>query len=243
MSDRALLTVGTRLQLLHEIEQVQYSAQVKEVKRDSFTTTEAVAGNKELQMEPGSVFQATLMGSDAVYYFTARVIDIFRENDKPYFIFQWPEQMHRHQRRSHVRVPCHLHVFFWSLHEALEELSKMIVGGETIPLEDARWGMGLLEELNAKLPARQGVTLDLSGGGLRMVAPEPVKRQERLLLKICLDERCRQFFLLEGRIVRSTPLAIGKWKRHRVGVAFMNTSQGIQERIIRHIFRIMRKRV
>ena len=85
--------------------------------------------------------------------------------------------------------------------------------------------------------------MDLSGGGLRMVSLEPVERQERLLLKICLDERCRQYFLLEGRIVRVAPLSIGKWQRYRVGVAFTNISQGLQERIIRHIFRVMRRRV
>jgi c-di-GMP-binding flagellar brake protein YcgR len=238
-----LLTVGARLQLLDEQEQFYYAAQIKQVGRSTFTTGEAVAGDKKLNVEPGAELQVTLLGYDAVYYFNTRLAGIAGKEEALEYTFELPKLIHRHQRRSHVRVPCHLHVYFWSLDEAMRELARRVSGGDRIPLEDDRWGKGLLEELQEILPPRQGVSMDLSGGGLRMVSLEPVERQERLLLKICLDERCRSYFLLEGRIARVAPLAIGKWQRYRVGVAFTNISQGLQERIIRHIFRVMRRRV
>ncbi|MEW5785284.1 MAG: PilZ domain-containing protein [Bacillota bacterium] len=243
MTDRELLTAGSRLQLLNEIEQAYYAAQVKQVDEETFTIGEAYNGDKSLAPEKGSVFQITLYGQDAVYYFSARVMATYREEDDDCYVFSYPVQMHRHQRRSHARVPYHLHVNFWPLDKARQMLSQIIVSGDDIPLEDSRWGKGLIDDLHSRMPSIQGITLDLSGGGLRMVTLEPVRRQERLLIQICLDERGRQFFLLEGRITRTNLLAIGNWKRYRVGVAFINISRGMQERIIRHIFRIMRKRV
>ena len=243
LADRELLAPGARLQLLDEQEQIYYAAQIKQVGSSTFTTGEAVAGNRKMKIEAGAELQVTLLGYDAVYYFSTRLTGIAGKGESLEYTFELPKLIHRHQRRSHVRVPCHLHVYFWFLDEAMRELARRVCGGDKIPLEDDRWGKGLLGELQGILPPKQGISLDLSGGGLRMVTREPLERQERLLLKLCLDERCRSYFLLEDLIVRVVPLTIGKWQRYRVGVAFTNLSQGLQERIIRHIFRVMRRKV
>lgn len=224
-------------------EQDYYRAIIKSVGGTTFSIEKAVAGGKDLTLEAGFEFRATLFGSDALYHFDTRVVMVSRKEGEPEYFFEYPAEMHRHQRRSYVRVPCRLNVYCWILDEAMQALSQMVISGEEIPLEDSRWNKGLLEELNSKIPAMQGVTLDLSGGGVRMVVRELVRRQERLILKICIDERCHQYFLLEGRVVRVVPLSIRSLKKCRVGVVFVNVSQGLRERIIRYIFSTMRKRV
>lgn len=240
MINKDLLAAGTRIRLFNQDEQGFYSALIKKAGEEGFMIDQSVFGDTLLHHPaPGTIFRAAVFGRDAVYHFETRVIGICGAGGG--FIFDYPHVLRRQQRRQHVRLPCRLSVYCWPVDEARQALSRILAGLDAAHLEGLRLSFGLLEELNERLPARQWVTLDLSGGGVRMIAPAPPQPQENLLLKICTNDSGRQFFLLEGRVIRVTPLLIGNMSKYRVAVVFINISRGSRERIIRYIFSAMRK--
>lgn len=240
------IKVEARLQILNQIEQEQYTTSIKAVGTDSFTIYEPRSGGKGLEMPQYSSWQFCLLGEDAVYFFTARVIGANRDGAEVYYIIKSPESVQRQQRRGHVRVPCHQNVLFWSWEEAASEgaASLVNVSRSSGIWEDPLWVRDYIRDLESKVPAKTAFTLDISGGGLRMVALDPLERHDRLLLKIDLDDKRKpQVVLMEAKVVRVVPLNIGGWKRFRVGVSFINLNEKVQEQLIAYLFRIMRKKL
>ncbi len=238
-----------RLQVLNDADQEHYTTRIKVVKRDHITIYEPFSGGKKLEMAPHSSWQFCLIGEDAVYFFTSRVVGSAwdeRDHSLTYQVRR-PEKLHRQQRRSYVRVPCHLNVLYWSLEDVLAAgtgLRPANAAGHPDLWGDPQWVSDYLEALEERTPARNAFTLDMSGGGLRMVTLDSLRRSERLLLKVELSESfIPPGIFLEGRAVRVVPLHIGGWKRYRVGVSFLNLPDKVRDSMIRHLFSLMRRKI
>lgn len=240
------LAVGDRLQILYEQEQEYYMTTVKAVNRENFIIDEPTSGGKVLEMPPYSSWQFCLIKDDAVYFFSSRINGVEITGDESSYLVKPPYYMQRQQRRFHVRVPCHLELMYWLWDE-------INTPGENNPArlphdsglrEDPEWIADHLKTLESRVPGEVAFTLDMSGGGIRMVTLNPLKRNDYLQLKISLFEKQQsQLLLLEGRVVRVVPLNIGGWKRYRVGVSFINIDHKVQERIISYLFKLMRNKI
>lgn len=242
----AQLKPEAKLQILKEDEQEYYMTMVKSVDRDCFTVNEPLSGGKGLEMAQFSTWQFCLLGDDAVYFFTSRVVSVLRDGAETRYVIKIPDTVHRQQRRGHVRVPCHHDLLYWLWADAeangLPSPSKATRSSDL--WEDPLWVNDYLSGLSSRVPGKSAFTLDMSGGGLRMVTLEPLERQERLLLKIALDEpKSNRVLLLESKVIRVVPLRIGGWNRYRVGVSFVNLNENIQEKIISYLFKVMRKKL
>lgn len=240
------LKAEAKLQILKESEQEYYMAVVKSVNRDCFIVNEPVSGGKGLEMPQFSTWQFCLLGEDAVYFFTSRVVNINRDGAETRYEIKIPDTVHRQQRRGHVRVPCHHDLLYWLWSDTEKiNLPSPAKATRSIDLwDDPLWINDYLSSLSAKIPGKNAFTLDMSGGGLRMVTLVPIERHERLLLKIKLDEpKSDSVLLLESKVVRVVPLKIGGWNRYRVGVSFINMNEKVQEKIISYLFKQMRKKL
>lgn len=240
------LKAEAKLQILKEDEQEYYMTLVKSVDKDCFLVNEPISGGKGLEMPQFSTWQFCLLGDDAVYFFTSRVVSVIRDGAETRYVIKIPDTVHRQQRRGHVRVPCHHDLLYWPWSDAeQQDLPSPSRATRSSDLwEDPLWVNDYLSGLTARVPGKNAFTLDMSGGGLRMVTLEPLERQERLLLKIILDEpKSNRVFLLEARVIRVVPLKIGGWNRYRVGVNFVNLNEKVQEKIIRYLFKMMRKKL
>lgn len=240
------LKADAKLQILKEDEQEYYMTLVKGVDKEYFTVKEPLSGGKGLEMPQFSTWQFCLLGDDAVYFFTSRVVSVQRDGAETCYVIKTPDTVHRQQRRGHVRVPCHHDLLYWSWEDAeshgLPSPSRATRSSDL--WEDPLWVNDYLSGLTAKTPGKNAFTLDMSGGGLRMVTLEPLERHERLLLKIVLDEpKSSRVLLVEARVIRVVPLKIGGWNRYRVGVSFLNLNEKVQEKIISYLFKVMRKKL
>lgn len=240
------LKAEAKLQILKEDEQEYYMTLVKSVDRDCFLVNEPVSGGKGLEMPQFSTWQFCILGDDAVYFFTSRVVSVIRDGAETRYVIKIPDTVHRQQRRGHVRVPCHHDLLYWSWsdaeHQDLPSPSRATRSSDL--WEDPLWVNDYLSGLTARVSGKNAFTLDMSGGGLRMVTLEPLERHQRLLLKIILDEpKSNRVLLLEGRVIRVVPLKIGGWNRYRVGVSFVNLNEKVQEKIISYLFKVMRKKL
>jgi c-di-GMP-binding flagellar brake protein YcgR len=240
------LRPGVRLQVLHEPEKEYFMTVIKHVEKEGFTILEPVSGDRILEMPLSSSWQFCLPGEDAVYFFTSRIVEIVKEDSNLYYLLKPPDSVHRQQRRGHVRVPCHhnLTYWFWRDPSAAGLPSPDMAAHSSNFGEDSIWIQDYLGKLEEKIPGKNAFTLDISGGGLRMVTLESLERHDRLLIRIHLDEqRSRQVMILEAKVVRVVPLNIGGWRRYRVGVTFVNLNEKVRERIISYLFKIMRNKI
>lgn len=240
------LQEGARLQILHEPEQEYYMTSIKNISRESFTIHEPASGGKTLNMPWYSTWQFCLLRNDAVYFYISKVVGVSKDGVETVYTLEIPESVHRQQRRGHVRVPCHNELLYWLRDEIIAPgmtAPHLVVSSPELR-ENQQWLENYIASLEAKAPGRNAFTLDVSGGGLRMVTLDPLDRHEGLLIKVVFEElHEKKTLLLEGRVVRVVPLNIGGWKRYRVGVSFVNLDEKIQEYIISYLFTIMRKKV
>jgi c-di-GMP-binding flagellar brake protein YcgR len=240
------LQVDDQLQVLHEADQEYYMTRIKEVSQDTFAVCEPESGGKTLKMPQFSSWQFCLLRDDAVYFFTSRIVAINRESSESYYLIRKPDSVHRQQRRGHVRVPCHHNIVYWPWEDALAAgLPSPMVATRTSELwEDPVWMRDYLKSLEETVTGRNAFTLDMSGGGLRMVSLEQLERHDRILLKLALDQKSpAQAMLLEAKVVRVVPLNIGGWQRYRVGISFVGLPEKVQEKIISYLFTVMRKKI
>lgn len=240
------LQVGVKLQVKNEVERKDYQTTVTARGEQTFTIEEPLNEGRALNMPPQSSWQFCLLGSDAVYFFTARVAGMKQEDGGVSYRIEWPDRVQRQQRRRHVRVRCHHTILYWLWEEVEQSPEGTPHQAEKNPdlWEDAQWLREYLARLNEEVPPRNAFTLDLSGGGMRLVSLDKLDRGQRLLLKLVLDEGSDfQLLLIEAMVVRVMPLEIGGWKRYRIGVEFVNLDEKVQERLIAYIFRLMRRKV
>ncbi|MGM0651874.1 MAG: flagellar brake protein [Bacillota bacterium] len=240
------LKEGARLQILQESEQEYYMTNIKSIESDIFTVHTPTSDREKLDMPQYSSWQFCLLGDDAIYFFTSRVVGVSREGADTCYIIKMPDTVHRQQRRGHVRVPCHHDLVYWLWDDADQPgLTSPEKAVHSLELwEDPQWLEDYLKSLHEIVPGKNAFTLDISGGGLRMVTLEPLNRHDRLILKLEIDEKqSKRILLLETRVVRVVPLNLGGWKRYRVGVSFIDLDQKLQEDIISYLFKIMRKKV
>jgi len=238
--------IEDRLQVFNRSEQEYYRASVIAFDEKNIQISEPLSGGKRLNMPQYSSWQFCLNKDDGVYFFTSLVVGVKDDGIAKHYQINYPATAHRHQRRSHVRVPCHHNLLYWHWNQL-----KMVdlVDPEKIVCSpglwsDAVWVKDYLGEMETLCPAKPAFSLDMSGGGLRLVSLEPLARQDRLLLKIYLDEKNKeQLLLLKGKVVRVSTIKIGGWKRYRAGISFLNLDQKIQEQIISYLFTVMRQKV
>lgn len=82
---------------------------------------------------------------------------------------------------------------------------------------------------------KDGMILDMSGGGLRVTTNEVLNEDDVVILKLNISD---EEIELEGKIVRD----IGSGAKGKIyGVEFIDISEGKRDKIIREVFKQMRK--
>lgn len=130
-------------------------------------------------------------------------------------VIERPNAFSRRQRRNFVRFPVNLPVLF-QLIERAEDKS---------PVDDV---------------VRQGRTVDISGGGLQIVAMSPPESGDTVLVMIKLDDNNPRELQLAGDV---SWVVQDDWSKNtRFGISFTDISEVERERIISYIFLKMRTR-
>lgn len=149
-----------------------------------------------------------------VYQFSSVVID--RAVDGiPIINVEIPSKLQKVQRRNHFRIPL------------IVDVACAIVGKDK----------SITEIGNNQIDFFNAFTLDVSGGGLKLVTKQKVHRGDKLLITITLKD---QSFSMNGEIAR---VEKNKDNTYLCGVNFVNNETKTTEKLVKIIFGIMREQV
>lgn len=154
-------------------------------------------------------------GNGNVFGFTAKVVG--RKIEKiPLILMEVESGLKKIQRRNFVRVPYTGNVKY-------------------MPID--KYNESILHDLD-KCTFKQGKTLDISGGGLRIQIKDDLKFGQLLVINLIIDTNK---VLAIGEVVRIEGLKPGKGKEYVYGIKLKYIDSNAREDIIKFIFKNMRK--
>jgi c-di-GMP-binding flagellar brake protein YcgR len=208
-----ILAVNQKIEIRSDAQEGFYKSTVQGLLPQGFLISVPQLGGDWLHLIPGMKVEVRAFADHAQYLFATLVLDRLKENDLSLYLLSLPGDVERIQLRDYVRAKSALDVFY-----------------REVPLAE-------LPNVSLLMPDKKGITIDLSGGGLRMLIKEPIDPENLLLLKITLP-------LPSGRPVTITVLGEVKGyekthedqPRYEVRLSFKDISERDREKIIAAVF-------
>ncbi|MDD7026906.1 MAG: flagellar brake protein [Lachnospiraceae bacterium] len=161
-----------------------------------------------------AVYTLVVYTETGVYQCDAKVVDQYKKDSIYLLAMEIITKVKRYQRREYYRYGCTLPVFTRQLTE--EEMAKRI------------W------DVNKE--GKEGVMLDLGGGGIRFVTKEEYQPDTMILCCFCLDfEGTEQEYQIAGKVL-STTITGKNDDKYEVRVQFEDVTNLTREEIIQFIF-------
>lgn len=184
-----------------------YTSKVAEIEKDKFKVYAPLFKGGIVPLNIDQELEVFFTGNAAAYKFFAKIIDRQKE---PIAMLTLKEisNCERIQRREHFRIEARKKVKF----RILDDIKK-----------------GSDKEL------KKAVTIDISGGGIKIITEESIK--SNTLMELYIDIPEIEDIPIHGRAVSDCE-SIGNYV---VGVEFINLSKQYQEKIISWVFNHQRK--
>lgn len=238
-----LIETGTKLDL-KKIRHVDFSEDISYVSRflyqksaDEAVIEMPVKGGSLVALEPGDLFQVCFYTNKGLYQCQCQVVSRHYEDSLPVAVIKFRSEFEKLQRRQYYRMECLLQMEFKTLTE--EEYDDLLFL-KSVPKNQLAEETG--KESTGPERFYSGVSLDISGGGLRFNSGHPAESGDIIAIRIAfLSEETKSLQMLFAKVLTVTPVQnrSGMFE-HRV--EFVSISNTERECIIRYIFLEERKR-
>lgn len=216
MNSNIKFEVNSRIEI--DMNNEIYKSNIQDVSEDYISISIPVNNHKYLPLSKGERADVIYYEGKNVYKFNTVVIG--RKIEKILMIMlKKPEKVEICQRRNFVRVPL-----------ILDVLCAMV------PLEKDFY------HLNAQVEMFKACSVDMSGGGMRIVVDSKMKnklnRGDIIIVTIPMEN---DSLTLKGKIVRI--ISNKDESKLTCGISFVDIDRKSRERIIRILFQIMRQHI
>ena len=174
-------------------------------------------------LEVGEDIRASIYSKNEVIGFEAKIADRLFTNSSLYELKDIRNFI-RIQRRENIRVRLTKEILYTD-NEFLQKIN--FYGKKTEEL---------VETIERYL--KEGFMLDLSAGGLKLSSKESLELGAVLILVINFED---EDMILKGKIVHKDLNLVPNKTVYLYGIKFIDIKEGEQEKIIRHLFVMMRK--
>lgn len=185
-----------------------------------------IEGGNVILLPTNEVFEIFFYTTNGLYQAQGKVIDRLKENNIFVLIFELTTSVQKNQRREYFRYSCTIDVKYSIV---TEHESSFILEEE---IEDIR-GM--------KLEWKDGVIVDISGGGIRFTSNEGFEKNSYVLCKFTLmiNGRMKEFSTII-KIISSEKI-INRSGQFENRAKYISMSPGETEEVVRYIFAEERK--
>lgn len=178
-------------------------------------------GTRQVPLSAGEVFECCFYTRKGLYQADFQVTDRFMEGNLPVIMMRIQRPLKKVQRREYYRYSCTLPMKY----RAADEEEKLT----DEELKNQEW--------------KNGVVLDLSGGGLRFVVEDNLIKDQlyqfSLVLKV--KEKLKNYLLYGNLIYTGSMPSNPRLHEGRIQFAYMDES--VRDEIISYIFAEERKKI
>lgn len=240
-----LIETGTRLELkkirhVETMEEISYISRfLYQKSADEAVIEMPVKAGLLVPLAPNEMFQVCFYTSKGLYQCQSQVVSRHYEDSLPVAVIKLRSEFEKLQRRQYYRMESLLQMEFCSVTE--EQYDELLVQKNHSWNEPAKKDRAEDGE-NNRLRFYSGVTLDISGGGIRFNSSHEAQPDDIIALRIAfLAEEVRKIQMLFAKVLTVVPVQnrSGLFE-HRV--EFVSISNMERESIIRYIFLEERKR-
>jgi len=211
-----LLAVNLKIEVRIDGERDFYKSSVQGFGSQGLAISVPTLRGDWLALFPGMKVEVKSFADNAQYLFTAIVLDRLKEKDLPIYLLSLPADVERIQLRDYVRAKCALEVFY-----------------REVPLSE-------LPNVSLLVPDKKGITLDLSGSGLRMLIREPIDPENLLLLKMSLPiPRGKPITITALGEVKGYEKTYEEQPRYEVRLSFATLSERDRDKIVATVFQMI----
>jgi c-di-GMP-binding flagellar brake protein YcgR len=209
------LFVNCKLQIIEN--QETYICMVQDIKDKGIIINVPISGNKYYNMHPGKTIEFYAIINKECFRYSAIVLGKRREGNLEFILLTVPEVLERIQRREYFRQTVLMDVKY-----------KLLPEGKTYT-QIKNLPKSYFEDMI------KASTLDMSGGGMKIITSQGIPRGRFLVINLCIPEEID----LLGVVTRSDEDKIHK--KFRIGLKFVGVDVKTREKIIRFIFAIARE--
>jgi len=185
-----------------------YASSVQDIQGKELFISVPVKKTRSLLLFRGEKVEVTFTAKLARYQFVTSVLGLRRENI-PMFVLEMPENFRRIQLRQFVRVPINLPV-----------------------------GYSLIPDEGEEPVFTRVESLDLSGGGIRLLTDEDLAKDTRLIIEFVLPfNKEPEYFRVYGVVVRSWQDEVTDLRQMAVRFTRINNRQ--VDLISKYLFTVM----
>lgn len=241
-----LIETGTKLELkkirhVDAMEEISYVSRfLYQKSADEAVIEMPVKGGSLVALEPEELFQVCFYTNKGLYQCQSQVVSRHYEDSLPVAVIKLRSEFEKLQRRQYYRMECLLQMEFRTLTE--EEYDELLFQKTISVNTPAEKGFETDGEPVEQVRFYNGVSLDISGGGVRFNSEHAAESGDIIALRIAFaSEEARKLQLLFAKVLTVTPVQnrSGMFE-HRV--EFVSISNAERESIIRYIFLEERKR-
>lgn len=197
-----------------------YKSTIQDVKEEEFLIAVPVNDGIFLTLNEGDELQQIIYdGSGNVFGYKSKVLGRYVEEEKPYYRLSFPYSITKIQRRDYVRVDIVQIINYVNEKELEDDLKENSKEAKVIIKENYKDAM----------------LLDLSGGGMRVKINDSINLNDTIVVSLKYED---EEIEIKGKVIRITK---NEDRSFVCGVTFVDISNAIREKIIKTVFKIMRK--
>ncbi len=224
MDIRKIFRVNHPLEVFNPDQNIYYKSIIQELAEDYIVIGMPLRNRRRMYLDSDATWDFRLTLEDSLYYFRSKLLGEREEGLLQFFLIAWPYELKRVQRRQYYRLPCSFGARYWISSQKWEE-----------PLEKAAERLGEPET---------AIIVDISGGGLQLLAPEGLPVGTTLLLAFCLEGKdIKESIYVESKVIRMWPYQREQEKWFRHALEYVDITERLRETIVKFIFFMMRERM
>lgn len=208
-----------------------YKSQVNDITPDGgIEVTMPIEHGKVVLLSLGVRYEFVFYTNGGLYHAVGRIKERYKRDNIYVFLIELQSQLEKFQRREFYRYPCLIDIKFYQISE---QDAKRVPSDRILQM--------FRESGQFQTAQKDGMLLDLSGGGAKFIGKDKLETDSYILIVVRLSSSSmdKQYFI-KGHVLASEE-AENRWGKIETRVQFIFHDNRMQEEIIRYIFEEERK--
>lgn len=194
------------------------------IEEDKLKIAMPTEGTRLITLEPNTKYELCIFTERGLYKCKAVLTERYKEDNLFVAVMELYTGLQKYQRRQHYRLECNIELQYRILTERETEL---LLNSEVPESYQNEWNSG------GRL---RGITLDISGGGVRFVSDSPDEKGKHMLIEfdVPLGDKQSHFSIISVHIDSKQVPNRENTYEHRV--QFLSITKRQREDLIKYIF-------